>query len=68
MRSLDEYDAIGLESFYATVLAICAEARELSQYESLANPVVSGVMINKLPLESFAIMTPTGWKARGVDL
>ena len=50
MRSLDEYDAIGLESCYATILAICAEARELGQYESLANPVVSGVMINKLPL------------------
>ena len=50
MRSLDEHDAIGLESFYATVLATCAEARELGQYESLANPVVSGVMIDKLPL------------------
>ena len=50
MRSLDEYDAIGLESYYATILAICAEARELGQYESLANPVVSGVMIDKLPL------------------
>ena len=50
MRSLDEYDAIGLESFYATVLATCAEAQELGQYESLANPVVSGVMIDKLPL------------------
>ena len=50
MRSLDEYDAIGLESYYATILATCAEARELGQYESLANPVVSGVMIDKLPL------------------
>ena len=50
MRSLDMYDAIGLESYYATILAICAEARELGQYESLANPVVSGVMIDKLPL------------------
>ena len=43
-------DAIGLESYYATILATCAEARELGQYESLANPVVSGVMIDKLPL------------------
>ena len=50
MRSLNEHDAIGLESFYATVLATCAEARELGQYESLANPVVSGAMIDKLPL------------------
>ena len=67
MRSLDEYDAIGLESYFATILATCAEARELGQYESLANPVVSSVMIDKLPLGSFAIMTPTEWKARGVD-
>ena len=50
MRSLDEHDAIGLVSFYATVLATCAEARELGQFESLANPVVSGVMIDKLLL------------------
>ena len=66
MRSLDEHDAIELESFYATVLATCAEARKLDQYESLANPVVSGAMIDKLPLGSFAIMTPIEWKARGV--
>ena len=32
------------------IIIICAEARELGQYESLANPVVSGVMIDKLPL------------------
>ena len=50
MRPLEEYNAVGLESYYATVLATCAEARELHQYDSLANPVVSGIMIDKLPL------------------
>ena len=50
MRPLDDQDSIGLEGFYATILALCAEARELGQYSSLANPVVTGVMTDKLPM------------------
>ena len=50
MRPLDDWDSIGLEGFYATILALCAEARKLGQYSSLANLVVTGVLTNKLPM------------------
>ena len=50
MWPLDDQDSIGLEGFYATILALCAEARELGQYSSLANPVVTGVMTDKLSM------------------
>ena len=50
MQPLNKQDSIGLEGFYATILALCAEARELGQYSSLANPVVTGVMTDKLSM------------------
>ena len=60
MRHLDNWDSIGLEGFYAAILALCAEACELGQYSSLANPVVTGVMMDKFLSYLIFYLQPCG--------
>ena len=48
-RVIQDFDNIALELFYSGVMKMCADARELSEYKHLANPVVVGAVVDRLP-------------------
>ena len=48
-RVIQDFDNIALELFYSGVTKMCTDARELSEYKNLANPVVVGAVVDRLP-------------------
>ena len=48
-KIIPDFDNVALELFYSGVMKMCADARELSEYKHLANPVVVGAVVDRLP-------------------
>ena len=46
---IQDFDNIALELFYSGVMKMCTDTRELSEYKHLANPVVLGAAVDRLP-------------------